>query len=247
MLRLYYFPGTCAFAPQVVLEEIGEAYELEIVVPASELSGSPDLAGSAQWQKINPKGRVPALLGVKGASGGPADLLTETSAILYYLGRSHPALHLLPEDVAGQARCLEWLGYLGTTLHAVALAQITRSGRFVTGEQHHPNVAARGLANAREGFAYVESVLEDGHDWAVPGGFSIVDPYLTMFFEAGERFFPDMRERHPAWAQLAAKTRQRPTMRFVAERDAQALIEAREGRFHARRVCGGGTSATAGG
>lgn len=239
-MRLYYFPGTCAFAPQVVLEEIGEPYELEIVVPASTLSGSPDLAGSAEWRKINPKGRVPALLGVKGASGGAADLLTETSAILYYLGRSRPALRLLPEDEAGQARCLEWLGYLGTTLHAVALAQITRSARFVSGEELHPNVAARGLANAREGFAYVESVLADGRDWAVPGGFSIVDPYLTMFFEAGERFLPDMQEAHPAWTRLAAKTRERPTMRRVAERDAQALAEARAGRFHARRVSGGG-------
>jgi glutathione S-transferase len=236
MLRLYYFPGTCAFAPQVVLEEIARPFELEIVVPAAKLSGSPDLAGSADWRKVNPKGRVPALLGVEGSSGGTAGLLTEVSAILWYLGRSHPALGLIPEAAAAHARCIEWMNYLASNLHAVALAQVSRGGRFVTGEEHYANVAARGRENAREGFAYVETVLADGRDWAVPDGYSIVDPYLTMFFDAGERVLPDMAERHPAWARLAARNHERPAMQRVVEREGLALAEAREGRFHPRRT-----------
>ena len=236
MLRLYYFPGTCAFAPQVLLEEIAKPYELEIVVPASKLSGSPDLASSADWRRINPKGRVPALLGVDGSSGSTPELLTEVSAILYYLGRTNPELGLIPESAAAQARCIEWMNYLASNLHAVALAQVSRGARFVTGEDLFPNVAARGRANALDGFAYVETVLEDGREWAVPGGFSIVDPYLTMFFDAGEKLFPDMAERHPAWARLATKNHQRPAMQRVVEREAVALAEAREGRFHSRRT-----------
>jgi glutathione S-transferase len=236
MLRLYYFPGTCAFAPQVLMEEIARPYELEIVVPASKLSGSPDLAGSADWRKVNPKGRVPALLGVAGSSGGARELLTEVSAILWYLGRTNPALGLIPDGAAEQARCIEWMNYLASNLHAVALAQVSRGARFVTGEELYPNVAARGRANALDGFAYVESVLADGRDWAVPGGLSIVDPYLTMFFDAGAKLFPDMAERHPNWAGLAAKNHARPAMQRVVEREKVALAEAREGRFHARRT-----------
>jgi glutathione S-transferase len=236
MLRLYYFPGTCAFAPQVLLEEIAKPYELEVVVPASKLSGSPDLASSSDWRKVNPKGRVPALLGVAGSSGSTPELLTEVSAILYYLGRSNPELRLIPDGAAEQARCVEWMNYLASNLHAVALAQVSRGARFVTGEELYPNVAARGRVNALEGFAYVESVLADGRDWAVPGGFSIVDPYVTMFFDAGEKLFPDMGERHPAWARLAAKTHARPAMQRVVVREALALAEAREGRFHPRRT-----------
>ena len=236
MLRLYYFPGTCAFAPHVLLEEIARPYELEMVVPASKLSGSPDLASSADWRKVNPKGRVPALLGVPGSSGGAPELLTEASAILLYLGRSHTELALVPEDPAGLARCVEWFSYLGTSLHAVALAQVTRGARFIDGEEHYPAIAAKGLANAREGFAYVESVLADGRDWTLPGGFSIVDPYLTMFFDAGERFFDDMTSRHRAWARLTAKVRERRAYQRVAERERQALAEAREGQFHPRRT-----------
>jgi glutathione S-transferase len=242
MLRLYYFPGTCAFAPQVLLEEIARPYELEIVVPAAKLSGSPDLAGSEDWRRINPKGRVPALLGVAGSSGSTAGLLTEVSAILFYLARSHPDLGLIPEGAAEQARCIEWMNYLASNLHAVALAQVSRGARFVTGEVLYPNVAARGRANALDGFAYVESVLADGRDWGVPGSFSIVDPYLTMFFDAGAKLFPDMAERHPAWARLAAKIHQRPATRRVVEREAVALAEAREGRFHPRRTYYGGTA-----
>ena len=236
MLRLYYFPGTCAFAPHVLLEEIGQPYELEMVVPASKLSGSPDLASSPDWLKVNPKGRVPALLGVPGSSGGAPELLTEASAILFYLGRANPALRLVPEDPAEQARCVEWFSYLGTSLHAVALAQVTRGGRFITGEEHYPAVAAKGLANARDGFAYVESVLADGRQSALPGGFSIVDPYLTMFFDAGTRFFPDMAAGHPHWTRLAERIHTRPAVQRVVERERHALAEAREGRFQPRQT-----------
>jgi hypothetical protein len=45
-----------------------------------------------------------------------------------------------------------------------------------------------------------------------------------------------MAERHPAWARLAAKNHARPAMQRVVEREALALAEAREGRFHSRRT-----------
>jgi glutathione S-transferase len=234
MLRLYYFPGTCAFAPHVVLEEIGRPFELEIVVPAAKLTGSADLASSAEWRSINPKGRVPALLGVDGSSGSTPMLLTEASAILLYLGRSHPELGLVPEGAAEQARCVEWFSYLGSHLHAVSLAQVTRSSRFSDDATQFAAIAAKGLANAREGFDYVESVLADGRSWALPGGFSVVDPYLAMIFGAGERFFPDMAPRHPSWARLAEKVRARPAFQRVTAREQQSMAEAREGTFHPR-------------
>jgi glutathione S-transferase len=236
MLRLYYFPGTCAFAPHMLLEEIGEPFELEMVVPVAPPTGSPDLASSPEWRAVNPKGRVPALLGVPGSSGGAAELLTEVSAILFYLGRCHPALGLLPEDPAEQARCIEWCNYLATSLHAVALAQISRGARFIDDPAQHPAIARKGLANARDGFAYVETVLADGRPWALPGGLSMVDFYLYLFFTAGERVFPDMAERYPHWATLAAKMAARPAVQRATAREQLALAEARQGRFHGRRL-----------
>ena len=56
MLTLYYTPGACSMAAHIVLEESGEKYETKKV----------DLAGGEQrteaYLKINPLGRVPALL-----------------------------------------------------------------------------------------------------------------------------------------------------------------------------------------
>ena len=56
MLTLYYTPGACSMAAHIVLEESGEEYEAKKV----------DLAGGEQrteaYLKINPLGRVPALL-----------------------------------------------------------------------------------------------------------------------------------------------------------------------------------------
>jgi glutathione S-transferase len=236
MLRLYYFPGTCAFAPHMLLEEIGEPFELEMVVPVSTPTGSPDLASSAQWRAVNPKGRVPALLGVAGSSGGATDLLTEVSAILFYLGRSYPDRRLLPDGAAEQARCIEWCNYLATSLHAVALAQISRGARFSDDPAQHPAIASKGLANAREGFAYVESVLADGRPWALPAGLSVADFYVYLLFTAGERVVPDMADRHPCWARLADKMRARASVERATVREQEALADARQGRFHGRRL-----------
>ena len=56
MLTVYYTPGACSMAAHIVLEESGEDYQAKKV----------DLAGGEQrtedYLKINPLGRVPALL-----------------------------------------------------------------------------------------------------------------------------------------------------------------------------------------
>jgi glutathione S-transferase len=70
MLTLYYTPGACSMAAHIVLEESSEDYEAKKV----------DLAGGEQRTeahlKINPLGRVPALLLDNG------EPLAENTAIL---------------------------------------------------------------------------------------------------------------------------------------------------------------------
>ena len=73
MLTLYFTPGACSMAAHIVLEESGENYEAKKV----------DLAGGEQrteaYLKINPLGRVPALLLDNG------EPLAENTAILPFL------------------------------------------------------------------------------------------------------------------------------------------------------------------
>lgn len=51
MMKLFYAPGACSLAPYIVLEWIGEPYELEKVK-----------FGDPEYTKINPLGQVPAMI-----------------------------------------------------------------------------------------------------------------------------------------------------------------------------------------
>src|SRR5689334_17701971 len=83
----YYSPGTCSLAPHIVLEEIGQPYEMTLISASGPREG--EATSTPAWKAINPKGRVPALLGVPGRIGGADSLLTEVPAILTYLARTN--------------------------------------------------------------------------------------------------------------------------------------------------------------
>ena len=87
MLKLYYAPGTCALASHIALEEAGAAYSTE------RLDFKGNQQASPEYLKINPKGRVPALVGDHG-------VLTETPALLAYIAQSFPQAKLAPLDDA---------------------------------------------------------------------------------------------------------------------------------------------------
>ena len=80
---LYYFPRACSLAVHIALEEAGYNYSRQLVDLRSKAHKSPE------YLAINPAGAVPALL-----IGG--QLLTETQAILTFIGDTAPAGPLLP-------------------------------------------------------------------------------------------------------------------------------------------------------
>jgi len=212
--RLYYSPGACSMSVHIVLEEIGEPYETELV--SSKPGGR---AQTAEWRAINPKGRVPALSGVPGNIGGAANLLTEAHAILFYLGRSHPEAQLWPRRLAAEARCIEWMNWLASNVHAMSFGQIWRPQRFVADEKDFPAVQAKGHQNLREQYAYIESLIADGRPWAEPGGYSVVDPYLLVFFQWGMRIGVDLPSSCPAWTALTRRVLERPAVRKVLAKE----------------------------
>lgn len=219
MYRLYYSPGACSLAVHIVLEEIGEPYETELV--SSKMGGR---AQTAEWRAINPKGRIPALLGVPGRIGGMPGLLTEAHAILFYLGRTHPTARLWPAEHAAEARCIEWMNWLSSNVHAMSYGQIWRPQRFVAEESNFPAVTAKGERNVREQYSYIESLLSDGRDWAVEGGYTVVDPYLLVFFQWGQRIGLDMPHAYPAWTRMTKRVLARPAVqRVLAKEEVKVL------------------------
>jgi glutathione S-transferase len=213
MHRLYYSPGSCSLAVHIVLEEIGVPYSVELVSASGRLAG--EMTETPEWKATNPKGRVPALSAVPGRVGGAPNLLTEATAILFYLARCNPGVGLLPAEPAGEARCLEWMNYLSSNVHAVAYGQIWRPLRYVSDEKDFGPLRKNGENVVREQYAFIESLLADGRDWAVPGAYSIVDPYLIVFYRWGVRIGIDMRSTCPAWAKLAERIARRPAVERV--------------------------------
>jgi glutathione S-transferase len=118
MLTLYYAPHTCAVASHIALEEAQADYKAERIDFASNQQQS------AEYLRLNPKGRVPALV-------TPQGVLTETPALLLYIAQTHPQAGLAPlNDAYELARLNEFNSYLCSTVH-VAHAHKLRGSRWV--------------------------------------------------------------------------------------------------------------------
>lgn len=209
MHTLYYSPGSCSLAPHIVLEEIGEPYDTELV-----LATDGAMTRTERWRAINPKGRVPALTGVAGSIGGQPGLLTEVAAIVTYLADTHPEAGLLPDDPARRARAAEWMNWLSGAVHAMAFGQIWRPERFTDDPSMHSAIKAKGMSSLGDHAVYIDSLLGDGRGWAVPGGYSVVDPYLLVFWRWCGSVGADT-SRCAAWADHARRVKERPAVRRV--------------------------------
>ena len=85
MLKFYFSPNSCALASHIALEQAGAAYE------AVKVDFSANEQRKPEYLKLNPKGRVPALVTERG-------ILTETPAILVFIAQSYPKAKLAPLD-----------------------------------------------------------------------------------------------------------------------------------------------------
>jgi glutathione S-transferase len=111
------------------------------------------------------------------------NLLTEVHAILVYLARTNPSAELLPTEPVAEARCIEWMNWLASNVHAMSYAQIWRPQRFTTDENGFPAVRTRGKENVSDQYVHIESLLSDGRQWAVPKEYTVVDAYHRLHLE----------------------------------------------------------------
>lgn len=160
-MKLYYTPGACSMASHIVLHELGGAFEIERVDPATKATET-----GADFRAINPKGKVPVL-----ALDG--EVLTEGPAILQYLADSAANEALAPKaGTMARARVNEVLNFTGTELH-VAFHPLFDPA---SGE------AAREAARSRVGqkFDWLEARLADGRSCLTGERFTIADAYAFV-------------------------------------------------------------------
>jgi glutathione S-transferase len=170
VLTLYFAPHTCALATHIVLEEVGADYSAKRIDFAANQQRSPE------YLKINPKGRVPALVTDRG-------ILTETPAMLVYVAQSFPHPHLgsalAPiDDPFLFAEIQSFNSWLCSHLH-VAHAHRMRGYRWVDADDTHSIAAMQRKVpqSVGESFALVEREMLKG-PWVMGERYTICDPYL---------------------------------------------------------------------
>lgn len=105
MFELYYTPGTCSLAVHIALIQASLPHRLHLV----RLQEGEQLR--AGYEQIHPLRRVPALRLENGR------MLTEVTAILFYLASQSKAPHLLPTNEEERSLALEWMGLLSAAVH----------------------------------------------------------------------------------------------------------------------------------
>jgi glutathione S-transferase len=164
MLTLYYAPGTCALASHIALVDAGAEYELKRVDFGSTEQQSP------AYLKINPKGRVPAMVTSRG-------ILTETPAMLAFIAQSFPAAKLAPlEDPFAFAELQGFNSYLCSTVH-VAHAHRMRGYRWVDDPAAIAAMQKKVPQSVGACFDLINRVMLKG-PWVMGESYTIADPYL---------------------------------------------------------------------
>lgn len=166
MTTLFIFPGACSFAAHVVIHEL----QLPISVEPVTL-GDPN----APYRRINPTGRVPALL------LDDQTLLTENTAILPYLADLKPGTPLFaPAGSVERAQIQGWLGYVATEVHVGAFRPINRPERYTADEAAFPGIRQRALEQLANALKPIESRLAQT-DYLVGNHLTLADIYLGVF------------------------------------------------------------------
>ncbi|MBM3643644.1 MAG: glutathione S-transferase [Alphaproteobacteria bacterium] len=205
-MKLYYMPGACSVGIHVILEEIGKPFEAQRIDGAKQEQYGPDFV------KLNPKSKVPTLQRDDGS------VLTEFPAIAVWLARTNPDKKLLPADADGEARALEAMDFVVSTMHMHGFSRMFRPGNYAFTEADHDKVKARGKEIFEKGLALMDKALA-GKEY-LTGSFSIADAALfyVSFWAAG-------RMKMPLPANVAAhyaRMKARPAVKRVPEKEGLA-------------------------
>jgi glutathione S-transferase len=164
MLKLFYAPGTCALASRIALEDAGAKYEI------ARINFAQNEQRSEEYLKINPKGRVPALVTDRG-------ILTETPAILIFIAQAFPAANLaLLDDPFEFARLQAFNSYIASTVH-VNHAHGRRGARWANQQSSFDDMKSKVAETMAASMRLIELDFFEG-PWVMGEQYTVADPYL---------------------------------------------------------------------
>jgi glutathione S-transferase len=159
MIHLHYFRSTACKTPHILLEELGVAFELELVDRTSGKHKTPE------YLKLNPSGLIPVLV------DGDVTFF-ETAAITLHLVDKFPQAQLAPQvGSADRAHFYEWLVWQTNTLQS-ALIMYFYPDRYVSDGNSSGALEVK--------YELDDQLKSHGKHWLLGDTFSAVDIYAFM-------------------------------------------------------------------
>ncbi|MBD2090653.1 glutathione S-transferase family protein [Microcoleus sp. FACHB-1515] len=180
MIKLFYAPGTCALAPHIVLEWIGEPYDLQKVKPSD-----PD------YLQLNPLGQVPALI------DGDSGVMNQADALLKYLAHKYPDAKLGDDGTLQDVYELDrWLAFLTGDVHP-AFFPFFAPQRYAIDERKETQQAVKEKSYKLidRVFKHLDAYL-DGKEHLVGNRRTIADAYAFAMIRWGNAL-PDRLADYP--------------------------------------------------
>lgn len=202
MYKLYYAEGSAAMGTRVLLEELGQPYELIQTTIAM------DQPRPAEQLRLNPNGWVPVLI-------WDDQSMYECAAINIFLCDRHPHAGLAPGvNDSRRALYLQTLTYFSNSVQN-AFQLNYYPDRFVDTPDDELSAQQRGIRRLRETWGVVDAQIGSAQ-WVLGDQFSSTDIYLFMLttWLNTERGQPTVEE-FPNVKRIADSVVARPSVQLV--------------------------------
>lgn len=177
MIDVHFVPTPNGHKVTIMLEEAGLPYRL---VPYDMLAGD---HLKPEFRRINPNGRLPAIVDQEPADGGAPFAVFETGAILLYLSEKAGGA-FVPADLRGRSLAQQWLMWQMSGLGPMH-GQAHHFVRYAPEGQEYP--VTRYMNEARRLLAVMERRLGEAEYLA--GEYSVADmaswPWVRAAFAIG--------------------------------------------------------------
>ncbi len=200
MYVLHDFPDTASLIVRLLLEEMGQPYEVRLI----DRAGGGAL-GSAAYRALHPLGLIPVLETPDGA-------IFETAAILLYLCERHPGLAPAPGSPE-RAAFLKWLFFTSSNIHP-QLMQLYHPER-TAGPENSAAAVSHAKARLTELLTILEAMVEgDNPSFLSQNAATALGYYLAVLLRWLADDFPIAN--YPALHRVLSGLEARPATRTVA-------------------------------
>ncbi|MES1201671.1 MAG: glutathione S-transferase N-terminal domain-containing protein [Pseudomonadota bacterium] len=200
-IEVHYWPTPNGHKITIALEEMGLPYVLMM------LNINTGVQRSEAHLKLNPNGRMPAMVDPEGPDGAPISIF-ESGAILQYLGEKSGKLY--PPDVRGRANVDQWLFWQVSALGPMA-GQVEHFRDYAPKKVSDPSQLTYSLDRYVKEVDRLYRVLErglEGRDY-IAGDFSIADAAIWPWLRGS---YQQSFEGLPRLAAYFERIRARPAV-----------------------------------